>query len=273
MPTLYADEMRVRQMLLNLLSNAIKFTPKGSSVGLEVDLEEEYVLLSVWDEGIGISKDQQALLFQPFQQLDSTLSRRYEGTGLGLALTQRLARLHGGDIMVESEEEMGTRFTIHLPLDCRTVTQHDIQQALPKDASVNTNGDMPALSDIRSAGQVLVVEDNPINALLIEHMLNHWGYEAVHMPDGPTALNWLASNQPMLILMDVHLPGMDGIELTQKIRQSDDGVDIPIVATTALARPSDRDRCLEAGMQDYISKPINSAEFVSILAKYTWGQD
>jgi CheY-like chemotaxis protein len=118
-----------------------------------------------------------------------------------------------------------------------------------------------------------VVEDNPINALLMEHMLNHWGYEAVHVANGPAALNWLAENQPLLVLMDIHLPGMDGLEITRRIRQTPDWTELPIVATTALARSRDRDRCLNAGMQDYISKPINSAEFVSILAKYTWGED
>lgn len=274
LPVLMADEMRVRQMLLNLLSNAIKFTHKGLSIGLRVRRQGEYFNFTVWDEGIGIPEEQLSSLFQPFQQLDSSLSKQYEGTGLGLALTQKLTRLHGGDITVESEPGKGTQFTIHLPLDCRTVSQHDKQYVLPEEeSSPESEWTMPPLPENATTGRVLVVEDNPINALLLEHMLNHWGYEVINCSDGPSALTWLAANRPILILMDVHLPGMDGLELTQRIRQKSEWADIPIVATTALARPRDRDRCFEAGMQDYISKPINSAKLVSVLAKYTWGED
>jgi CheY-like chemotaxis protein len=150
---------------------------------------------------------------------------------------------------------------------------HDIQHLLPHETRRPIGKELPTLPDTGPTGAVLVVEDNPINALLMEHMLNHWGYESVHVSNGQAAFNWLAENRPLLVLMDIHLPGMDGLEITRRIRQHEEWADIPIVATTALARSRDRDRCLEAGMQDYISKPINSAEFVSILAKYTWGED
>ena len=273
LPSLIADEMRVRQMVLNLLSNAIKFSRKGKTIGLEVKQDDDYLLISVWDEGIGIPKEQQSLLFQPFQQLDSSLSRQYEGTGLGLALTQRLARLHGGDITLESESGQGAKFTLHLPIDCRLLTQQENQATLPEKAIVEQKSHLPYVSADSPTGQVLLVEDNPVNALLIEHMLNYWGYETTHVPNGPSALDWLASNRPIMVLMDIHLPGIDGFEVTRKIRQNPDWDDIPIVATTALVRPRDRERCFEAGMQNYISKPINSAELVSILAKYTWGED
>lgn len=273
LPVLMADEMRVRQMLLNLLSNAIKFTPKGRSIGLTVEQQDEYLDFTVSDEGIGIAQEHLSSLFQPFQQLDSALSKQYEGTGLGLALTQKLARLHGGDISVQSQKDQGAQFTIHLPLDCRTVTQHDKQYALPEEAAVTPADELPTLPDGVAAGEVLIVEDNPINALLLEHMLSYWGYQVSHCSTGPEALDWLANNQPVLILMDVQLPEMDGLEVTRRIREQEDWQGIPIVATTALARSRDRDLCLEVGMQDYISKPINSAELVSILAKYTWGDD
>ena len=272
LPSLIADEMRVRQMLLNLLSNAIKFTPKGHSIGLKVEQQQEYLEMTVWDEGIGIPKDRLSSLFQPFQQLDSSLSKQYEGTGLGLALSQKLCRLHGGEITVESEVDQGTQFIIHLPLDCRTVSHHDEQNAVSEEVLVSYDKDTLSLPVVKS-GQVLVVEDNPINALLLEHMLNHWGYEAIQCSNGQVALDWLADNRPILVLMDVHLPEMDGLETTRRIRQNAEWADIPIVAITALARSRDRDRCFEAGMQDYLSKPINSAELVSILAKYTWGED
>lgn len=273
LPPLIADEMRIRQMLLNLLSNAIKFSYKGKAIGLEVRQAGDRLLMTVWDEGIGIPKEKQSLLFQPFQQLDSSLSRQYEGTGLGLALTQRLARLHGGDIKVESEVGLGTQFTIDLPLDCRPVIQQEAYQDSPDNAEINYNNTLSPLPEKLPTGQVLLVEDNPINALLLEHMLNYWGYETIHRPDGQAALDWLAYNHPILVLMDIHLPGMDGLEVTRKIRQNPDWQDIPIVATTAFASDRDRDRCLEAGLQDYISKPINSVKLVSILAKYTLGND
>ncbi|MEM9002820.1 MAG: PAS domain S-box protein [Cyanobacteria bacterium P01_F01_bin.86] len=273
LPPLLADEVRVRQMLLNLLSNAIKFTKKGTAIGLEVEQEGDSFFLSVWDKGIGIPKEQQALLFQPFQQLDSTLARKYEGTGLGLALTQRLARLHGGDITLDSDTGRGAKFTIQLPLDCRIDTEQNCQATAPDVPTANTNDKVPTPPDDTPTGQVLLVEDNPINALLLEHMLNYWGYETIHLPNGQAALDWLSSHRPIMVLMDVHLPGMDGFEVTRKIRQNPDWEAIPVVATTALARSRDRERCFEAGMQDYISKPFNSAELVSILAKYTWGDD
>lgn len=273
LPPLIADEVRVRQMLLNLLSNAIKFTQKGTAIGLEVERQHDFFWLTVWDKGIGIPQNQQALLFQPFQQLDSSLARRYEGTGLGLALTQRLARLHGGDVKVESTPGKGARFTIKLPVDCSTTMQQPLEEASTTDANASSDGQPSTANGHMPTGQVLLVEDNPINALLLEHMLDHWGYETIHLPNGQAALDWLANNRPMLILMDIHLPGIDGFEVTRRIRANPDWEAIPIVATTALAQARDRDRCFDAGMQDYISKPFNSAELVSILAKYTWGDD
>lgn len=271
LPPLIADEVRVRQMLLNLLSNAIKFSQRGKAIGLEIEPQDDFVLMTIWDQGIGIPKEQQSLLFQPFQQLDTSLSRKYEGTGLGLALTQRLACLHGGDVTLESEVGAGAKFTIQLPWDCRSATQRDVKEATNNHTELKQVRDFPVLPEEAPSGQVLLVEDNPVNALLVEHMLNYWGYETTHVPNGQEALDWLSSNRPVLILMDIHLPGTDGLEITRKIRENPDWEDIPVVAITAFARSQDRDRCLDAGMQDYISKPINSAELVSVLGKYTWG--
>lgn len=271
LPPLIADEVRVRQMLLNLLSNAIKFSHLGGAVGLEARREGDRILLSVWDEGVGIPPEQQGQLFQPFQQLDSSLARHYEGTGLGLALTQRLARLHGGDVTLTSGAGPGARFTITLPLDCRAIAATTpVSTPHPQAADLHEGGGLQPLPG-RSSGQVLLVEDHPVNAMLLEHMLNYWGYETVHVDTGQAALDWLETHRPLLVLMDVHMPGMDGLEVTRHIRENPQWKDIPVVATTALARTSDRDRCFAAGMQDYLSKPINSAELVSVLAKYTWG--
>ncbi len=269
LPTLVADEVRMRQMLLNLLSNAIKFSKPEGDVGLEVRQVGDRLVLTVWDQGVGIPIEKQDLLFQPFQQLDSALSRQYEGTGLGLVLTQRLARLHGGEVSLISAAGQGARFSIDLPINCQAAQTKDAPPA-PTPAAMAQAGDRftPLLG--QSTGPVLLVEDHPVNAMLLEHMLTYWGYETIHVANGQSALDWLENHRPMLVLMDVHLPGMDGLEVTRRIRQSPEFKDLPIVATTALARQRDRDRCLDAGMQDYLSKPINSAELVSVLAKYTW---
>jgi len=272
LPALIADEVRVRQMLLNLLSNAIKFTPKGRAIGIRVHQpHEDQLTLTVWDEGIGIAPDQVSALFQPFQQLESPLSKQYEGTGLGLALTQKLTRLHGGDVIVRSQPDQGSEFTIQLPLNCRTATRRDEQHAV-QDATLSDPLAIAPPSPQSTAQPILVVEDNPINALLLEHMLTHWGYQVHHCAHGQEALDWLSDHRPVLVLMDVQLPGVNGLELTQQIRQQPQWQDLPIVATTALAQPQDRDRCLAAGMQDYLSKPINHADLVAVLARYTCGQ-
>lgn len=273
LPPLVADEVRVRQMLLNLLSNAIKFSQERGEVGLEARQDGDRLLLTVWDQGVGIPLDKQNLLFQPFQQLDSSLARQYEGTGLGLALTQRLARLHGGNVTLESDANQGARFTIALPFDCREgLLGGEILDVptYPPAATLLSEGGLVPLPG-QSSGQVLLVEDHPVNAMLLEHMLTYWGYETFHAPNGQVALDWLGEHRPTLVLMDVHLPGMDGLEVARRIRSNPQWDGIPIVATTALARRQDRDRCLSAGMQEYLSKPINSAELVSVLAKYTWG--
>jgi CheY-like chemotaxis protein len=268
-PILIADEIRVRQMLLNLLSNAIKFTPKGRAIGIRVQQVAEQLQLTVWDEGIGIAADQLASLFQPFQQLESPLSKQYEGTGLGLALTQKLTRLHGGDVTVTSQANQGSAFTLNLPINCRTATPRDEHHAV-QNATLSES--LPATPSPSTTQPILVVEDNPINALLLQHMLTHWGYQVHHCANGHDALTWLEEHQPALVLMDIQLPGLNGLDVTQQIRQHPQWQTIPIVATTALAQPQDRDRCLAAGMQEYLSKPINHAELVSILAKYTCGQ-
>ncbi|MGF1461424.1 MAG: PAS domain S-box protein [Leptolyngbyaceae cyanobacterium] len=272
LPMLTADEIRVRQMLLNLLSNAIKFTPKGSEIGVCATHKEAFIDLTVWDQGIGIAADQLPALFQPFQQLEGSLSKQYEGTGLGLALTQKLTRLHGGDVSVQSQVGQGSEFTLHLPVNCHAVTTCDgaatVEEATLPTAMTIAKASAPSLSE-----PILVVEDNPINALLLEHMLTHWGYQVHHAASGQEALIWLNEHRPALILMDIQLPGLNGLELTQQIREQPQWQDIPIVAMTALARPQDRDRCLAAGMQHHLSKPINHAELVSILARYTYGEE
>ena len=274
---LLADELRVRQMLLNLLSNAIKFSHENGTIGLDVTAQDGYVNLVVWDEGIGIPADKQSLLFQPFQQLDSSLSRRHEGTGLGLALTRQLAELHGGTVDFQSEAGKGSRFTIRLPLQLnqRSYDNGDATKAEEQQDAAIASGDatklaFPLLDSTKlDSSRVLVVEDNSPNALLLQDLLQHWGYEVHCARDGMQALDWLQAHSADLVLLDIQLPNIDGFEVTRQIRSNPNLCEIPVVATTALAMVGDRDRCLDAGMQDYISKPIDHEILAEKLTQYT----
>ncbi len=263
---LMADELRVRQMLLNLLSNAIKFSHEDSNIGLEVTAQGGYLNLTVWDEGIGIPKDQHNLLFQPFQQLDSSLARRHEGTGLGLALTRQLAELHGGSVDVQSKLGKGSRFSIRLPLNLHQRSEDPLPD-LPLSEPVKS-----PTARAHQSSCILVVEDNTQNSMLLEDLLQHWGYEVHCALDGQEALDWLGSNSADLILLDIQLPGLDGFEVLRRIRIDPVWCQIPVIATTALAMVGDRDRCLAAGMQDYISKPIDYDVLAELLTKYTGHQ-
>jgi PAS domain S-box-containing protein len=259
---LMADELRVRQMLLNLLSNAIKFSHEGSEIGLEVKTQAGFLYLTVWDKGIGIPEDKHKLLFQPFQQVDGSLSRRHEGTGLGLALTRRLAELHQGTVEFQSKEGEGSSFTIRLPLNLYRDAVDLTTPALPGKAS-------SASTPLSEPNRVLVVEDHPVNAMLLQDVLKHWGYEVYHATDGQQAIAHLTQHSVDIILLDIQLPGVDGFEIARQIKASADWQNVPIIAITALAMPGDRDRCLAAGLQDYVSKPLNYEELATVLKKYT----
>ncbi|MBP0006767.1 MAG: PAS domain S-box protein [Cyanobacteria bacterium SBC] len=258
--TFIADEVRLRQMLLNLLSNAIKFSELGGRVGLDVQYRDRQLHLSVWDNGIGIPEDQQALLFQPFQQLDNSLSRQHEGSGLGLALTRKLAELHGGTVTCQSQVNRGSRFTIVLPLQPSDTANPDRDNA----DSHRFESESPA----PEKNLLLLIEDHDYNALLLKDILEFWGYEVKRTANGQEALDWLENHSPASILMDIHLPGIDGLEVTRRIKADPRWQNIPVIATTALAMVGDRERCLEAGCDDYLSKPIGCDRLARILTKY-----
>lgn len=261
--TIEADELRLRQMLLNLLSNALKFSDPGSQVGLEVSLDDGKIQISVWDQGIGIAETDLDLLFQPFQQIDSSLSRNHEGTGLGLALTNQFAHLHGGHVTCESRLGEGSRFTIVLPDLRPSSTPISNRSPLPVPPTLPS----PETTN-RTDALILIVEDDPSNATFLQDAIQHWGYRTYHASEGLEALAWLTSHSPDLILMDVNLPDLDGLTVTRQLKLNPYRMHIPIVAMTALVMVGDRERCLAAGMQDYISKPINSDRLAAILERY-----
>ncbi len=390
--TLKADERRLKQILVNLLSNAVKFTPEGGQIGLDVtaDPEQQRVALSVWDTGIGIASDKMEQLFEPFVQLDSKLSRRYSGTGLGLALVRRMVELHGGSISLESAEGQGSRFTVLLPWQgnyqtptaapltentgpairraliiedspvvtdqysrylqeihlsstvCHTGanalrtaidTQPDIiildillpdhtgwdvlanlkahpntrhipvvvasvlddegqaqalgasahltkpisrQQLLHTLNSICCQQPPPLLPapqpDSDKKPLIVLAEDNEMNLRTVSDYLTRSGYQVVPARNGQEAIDRTRETTPDLILMDIQMPNMDGLEAMQRLRVEHRFASVPIIALTALAMPGDRERCLEAGANNYMSKPVslkNLRQTIELLLKQT----
>jgi signal transduction histidine kinase/ActR/RegA family two-component response regulator len=256
--SLLADARRAKQVLVNLLSNAIKFTPEGGDIGLDVvsNAGREVVHFSVWDTGIGIAEQDIDRLFQPFVQLDSQLDRRYEGTGLGLALVYRLTEMQGGSVSVESVPGEGSRFTVSLPCP-QTIAPGEIET--PDEAT------RPALPDAPRQALVLLAEDNQASAVATSDYLTAYGYRVILALDGAQAVVMAQQEQPDVILMDIQMPVMDGLEAIQLIRADADVPNIPIIALTALAMPGDRERCLASGADEYLSKPVNLKMLVETI--------
>ncbi len=254
-----ADERRLKQILVNLLANAVKFTPDGGAVGLEVtgDVERGEARFTVWDTGIGIAPEDIARLFQPFIQLDTGLARHYDGAGLGLALVARLVELHGGRVWVESEPGRGSRFTVAIPWQPAEETR---TEGDARNASRRADADhlAPAESAApRPATIILLAEDNPMAFEVVAEYLTEKGYRVVAAGNGAEALERARQEQPALILMDALMPVMDGLEATRRIRADAELKHIPIIALTGLAMECDEARCLEAGANDYLSKPVS----------------
>ena len=253
---IYGDSRRLKQVLVNLLSNAVKFTPTEGSIGLEVtaDTAQNHIHLTVWDTGIGIDKTQFDKLFEPFVQLDNEPTRRYSGTGLGLTLVNRMALLHKGTVNVDSEPGQGSRFTITLPWDL----EHNDPANLTL-TSTDTNS-TPLPPDYLKRVTLLLAEDNRANRTMMQEFLRHQGFNVITAENGLEALKLARDNRPDLILMDVQLDELSGLEVTQRLRTMPGFSRLPIIALTALAMPGDREQCLEAGMDDYISKPVGLKE-------------
>ncbi|MCG6863097.1 MAG: response regulator [Chromatiaceae bacterium] len=261
---LRGDSRRLKQVLVNLLGNAVKFTPEGGTIGLDVvgDKARKSVRISVWDTGVGIPAEQRDRLFKPFVQLDSRLSRRYDGTGLGLALANGMAELHGGTIEVDSKLGEGSRFHVSLPWD------PDAQSAarIPYEDDLSDEGGVEAPLPVRPS--VLLVEDNESNQEMLSAYLQIKDCDVVIAKNGIEAIAKAKEQVPDVILMDVQMPEMDGLEATRLIRAEPALRRIPIIALTALAMPGDRERCLEVGMDDYLSKPLGLKELHRTLTNW-----
>ena len=258
-----ADGRRLMQVLLNLLNNAIKFTPEGGVIELRVtgDTGREQATFAVCDSGIGIAAEDMANLFQPFVQLDSRLSRRYQGAGLGLALVYRLVKLHGGSVAVESNVGQGSTFSVVLPWQQGTSKRViDVYHTTPDVADLaadTTAGTPPPFNNSGKAPLLLLAEDHQIALEAMDSYFRAQGYRVTVAHTGAQAIANAREHRPDLILMDVQMPEVDGLAAIRSIREQPNLAMIPIIAVTALAMPGDRERCLAAGATAYISKPIS----------------
>ncbi|WP_209594973.1 ATP-binding protein [Jiella mangrovi] len=255
-PCLMGDSARLRQVILNLVSNAVKFTAKGG-VTVAVDMLEfdrwgrAKLHICVSDTGVGIPPEKREQVFSPFDQLDRSYTRKFGGTGLGLAITKTLVERMGGSIDFESAVDFGSRFWFEIPFE--------IAEAMPVEAAEPIAATRPRLD-------ILVAEDDSTNQLVVRLLVEKLGHEVVIAADGVQVVEAAAGRRFDLILMDVSLPHMDGLEATRRIRAAENAADrIPIFGLSANSMASDIEACLEAGMDDFIGKPIDKAKLIAIL--------
>ena len=252
------DADRLRQILINLIGNAIKFTETGT---IQLSITQEHaetntLCFTISDTGIGIPQDKQSDIFNAFTQVDGSTTRQYGGTGLGLAITKELATLMNGTIRVESELGKGSSFFVSLPLPQATTESNTPQ-------SPKTTIDLPAL-------RILLAEDNLVNQTLANRLLTQRGHTVTTAFNGQEALDLFSNNAFDLILMDVQMPVMNGLDATKEIRKSETTTSqhIPIIALTAHAMKGDEERCLQAGMDAYVSKPIQIDQLLQTIQKH-----
>ncbi|TYQ28456.1 CBS domain-containing protein [Pseudanabaena sp. UWO311] len=263
------EERRIKQVLINLLSNAVKFTPSGGKVSLLVAIgsgdtwqgeatiprqiramNSPAIVFQVTDTGIGIAPEDLQRLFQPFVQLDSALNRQYEGTGLGLALVKKIVELHGGQVIAEGQIGMGSCFTVVLPYKMfgSSAPSTDMTDANRRSIAGNSGKAIAPL--------ILLAEDNEANIATLTAYLTALNYRMIIARNGEEAVAMAKAHSPDAIIMDIQMPRMDGLTAIRLIRTDPQIAAIPIIALTALAMEGDRERCLEAGANEYLTKPI-----------------
>ena len=255
--TVIGDAIRIRQLLGNLLSNALKFTHEGEvEVNASAEKDEEgrvLLTIQVRDTGIGMTAEQIEFIFQSFRQVETGLARTYSGLGLGLALADSLTRLLGATLSVESVPNAGSTFAIKLPLRLPRETPekpHSEERSMPANA------------------RILVVEDNEVARKIVSHFLERGGYSGHFAESGLEALRAAEARQFDLVLMDLQMPGMDGIEATAGLRLLPGYQTVPVIALTANSGAEIKSRCMEAGMQGFLAKPVNSAELLAVVERY-----
>ncbi|MGL1862391.1 MAG: ATP-binding protein [Pseudodesulfovibrio sp.] len=255
------DEARLRQILFNVVGNAVKFTEHGA-ISIEASVvrhqktsDTEWLFFSITDTGIGIPENKIDGIFDAFTQVDGSYTRRYQGTGLGLGIVQRLVHLMGGNLMIESTLDEGTTLVFCVPIHKATI------QSITKQISNKVQLELPSL-------YILLVEDDRINQIMAKKLLEKFGHKVATAYNGHESLELLAKDNFDVILMDIQMPGMNGLEATKVIRSGSSGApsNIPIIALTAHAMQNDQTRCREAGMDDHISKPIDMTALNDVIA-------
>lgn len=285
-PLFYSDAQRVRQIIINLLSNAFKFTANGS-VTLEIRLATTdelrslahlepglFIAFAIKDTGIGIPFEKQAIIFEAFQQANGNTERQYGGTGLGLSISRELATLLGGRITVESQEGIGSVFTVYLPMKLQDPSleetagiadlnhEEEISVALPAATSENISSDFTSLNH----KHVLIVDDDERNLFALSNTLRKRGLQVTTAADGERGIHALEQSASIdIVLMDIMMPVMNGFEAIARIREMPAGKKIPIIALTAKAMKEDKAKILQAGATDYLSKPINLERLLALM--------
>jgi len=264
LPQLCVDRRRMNQVLNNLLSNAVKFTHPGGRVTLRARREGDGLAVSVIDTGIGIKEEDQGRIFQAFTQVDGSYARRYQGTGLGLTLVKKFVEMHGGRVTLRSRFGEGSDFTFTIP----GVMTPRGQGSEPYPGDLREGVSRLTQADRQPGELILVVEDNPINMKLVRDILKASGYRVAESTTGEEALDALKFIRPDLILMDIQLPGVDGLRAARLLRDNPETRDIPVVALTAHVMKGDEVRAKEAGCAGYIPKPIEPSEFPRQIASF-----
>ncbi|NVN91046.1 MAG: response regulator [Desulfuromonadales bacterium] len=270
-PVLQGDALRLQQVLLNLAGNAVKFTPQGQVVvslrAVAITSGRVDVEFSVTDTGIGIPQDKLESIFEGFVQAESSTTRRYGGSGLGLAISRRLVQLMGGELEVESTPGRGSRFHFTVAFSPGSDSQTmDLHQRPSCESDVLGRRCLQGM-------RLLVVEDNSINRQVAQELLSQEGAHVVSVSNGPRAIEMVAATHPLFdaVLMDIHMPVMDGYTVTRQIRELPGMLELPIIAMTANALPDDRQKCIAEGMNDYVAKPIEMETLAAVLMTHCRG--
>jgi PAS domain S-box-containing protein len=251
---LEADRVRFKEILYNLFSNAIKFTPSGGRIWIHASVENDFARLEVGDTGMGIAPEDQLAIFESFRQASATTKGVREGTGLGLAITKRLVEHHGGTIWVRSDLGQGSRFFFTLPIAG--------QQPDTEPPEVQT---APEPVRVASGKRVLVADDNPAGLELVRESLKKYTSSIIEAANGREALEKIRSSRPDLVLLDIQMPEMDGYQVVRAIRRDPSLHGLRVVALTAFAMEGDREKALDAGFDDYITKPVTVSELKAQL--------
>lgn len=259
---LTGDDDRLKQILTNLVSNAIKFTGTGGNISLRLNLikqedETVFIQFAIKDTGIGIPEDKLKTIFERFEQADSATTRKYGGTGLGLSIVKQLVTLQNGTVDVHSTINAGSEFMVTIPYSINRMANSEN----------NDKKDTPIVKQFNTAANILIAEDNKMNQMLLKFLFQNWGIKITLAADGKEAIDYLQKNEYDLILLDIQMPNVDGYGVAQWIRNTQKS-NVPIIAMTAHTMPTEIEKSKEAGMNDYLSKPLIEERVIELFNLY-----